>query len=169
MTDRAIGWLTMTLGGKVSGEGIIFLISMIPILELRGGLLAASPAFLDVPILRAIPICILGNLIPIPFILLLIEKVLDWMEKGPGFDKIAIWLRKKADKHKGQVEKYGFWGLVLFVGIPLPGTGAWTGSLVASLLHMKIRKSFPAILLGIMIATVIMSLLSYGLIGAILQ
>ena len=169
MTDRAIGWLTMTLGGKVAGEGIIFLISMIPILELRGGLLAASPAFLDVPILRAIPICILGNLIPIPFILLLIEKVLDWMEKVPGFDKIAIWLRKKADKHKGQVEKYGFWGLVLFVGIPLPGTGAWTGSLVASLLHMKIRKSFPAILLGIMIATVIMSLLSYGLIGAILQ
>ena len=169
MTDRAIGWLTMTLGGKVSGEGIIFLISMIPILELRGGLLAASPAFLDVPILRAIPICILGNLIPIPFLLLLIEKVLDWMEKVPGFDKIAIWLRKKADKHKGQVEKYGFWGLVLFVGIPLPGTGAWTGSLVASLLHMKIRKSFPAILLGIMIATVIMSLLSYGLIGAILQ
>ncbi len=169
MTDRAIGWLTMTLGGKVSGEGIIFLISMITILELRGGLLAASPAFLDVPILRAIPICILGNLIPIPFILLLIEKVLDWMEKVPGFDKIAIWLRKKADKHKGQVEKYGFWGLVLFVGIPLPGTGAWTGSLVASLLHMKIRKSFPAILLGIMIATVIMSLLSYGLIGAILQ
>ena len=169
MTDRAIGWLTMTLGGKVSGEGIIFLISMIPILELRGGLLAASPAFLDVPILRAIPICILGNLIPIPFILLLIEKVLDWMEKVPGFDKIAIWLRKKADKHKGQVEKYGFWGLVLFVGIPLPGTGAWTGSLVASLLHMKIRKSFPAIFLGIMIATVIMSLLSYGLIGAILQ
>ena len=91
------------------------------------------------------------------------------MEKVPGFDKIAIWLRKKADKHKGQVEKYGFLGLVLFVGIPLPGTGAWTGSLVASLLHMKIRKSFPAILLGIMIATVIMSLLSYGLIGAILQ
>ena len=83
--------------------------------------------------------------------------------------EIQEWLRKKADKHKGQVEKYGFWGLVLFVGIPLPGTGAWTGSLVASLLHMKIRKSFPAILLGIMIATVIMSLLSYGLIGAILQ
>ena len=138
-------------------------------MELRGGLLAASPAFLDVPILRAIPICILGNLIPIPFILLLIEKVLDWMEKVPGFDKIAIWLRKKADKHKGQVEKYGFWGLVLFVGIPLPGPGAWTGSLVASVLHMRIRKSFPAILLGIMIATVIMSLLSYGLIGAILQ
>lgn len=157
MTDRAIGWLTMTLGGKVSGEGIIFLISMIPILELRGGLLAASPAFLDVPILRAIPICILGNLIPIPFILLLIEKVLDWMEKVPGFDKIAIWLRKKADKHKGQVEKYGFWGLVLFVGIPLPGTGAWTGALAAAFLDMPLRKAMPSIIAGVILAGCIMT------------
>ncbi|MDO5350909.1 MAG: small multi-drug export protein [Lachnospiraceae bacterium] len=167
MTDSLVQWLTAALGGKVSGEGIIFLISMVPILELRGGLLAASPALLNVPILRAIPICVIGNILPIPFILLLIEKVLDWMEGVPGLQKIAIWLRQKADKNKGQVEKYGFWGLVLFVGIPLPGTGAWTGSLVASLLHMKIRKSFPAILLGIVIATVIMSLLSYGLLGAL--
>ncbi|MDO4329478.1 MAG: small multi-drug export protein [Lachnospiraceae bacterium] len=167
MTDSLVQWLTAALGGKVSGELIIFLISMVPILELRGGLLAASPALLNVPILRAIPICIIGNILPIPFILLLIEKVLDWMEGVPGLQKIALWLRQKADKNKGQVEKYGFWGLVLFVGIPLPGTGAWTGSLVASLLHMKIRKSFPAILIGIVIATVIMSLLSYGLLGAL--
>ena len=89
------------------------------------------------------------------------------MERIPILDRIALWVREKADKHKGQVETYGFWGLVLFVGIPLPGTGAWTGSLVASLLHMKIRKSFPAILLGIIIATVIMSLLSYGLLGVL--
>ncbi len=167
MTDSLVQWLTAALGGKVSGEMIIFIISMIPILELRGGLLAASPALLNVPILRAIPICIIGNLLPIPFILLLIEKVLDLMEQIPFLDRIALWVRAKADKHKGQVETYGFWGLVLFVGIPLPGTGAWTGSLVASLLHMKIRKSFPAILLGIIIATVIMSLLSYGLLGAL--
>ncbi|MDO5415698.1 MAG: small multi-drug export protein [Lachnospiraceae bacterium] len=167
MTDSFVQWLTAALGGKISGEAIIFLISMIPILELRGGLLAASPALLNVPLLKAIPICILGNLIPIPFILLLIEKVLDWMELVPGLKKIALWVRAKADKHKGQVETYGFWGLVLFVGIPLPGTGAWTGSLVASLLHMKIRKSFPAILIGIVIATVIMSVLSYGLLGAL--
>lgn len=167
MTDSLVQWLTAALGGKVSGEAIIFIISMIPILELRGGLLAASPALLNVPILRAIPICIAGNLLPIPFILLLIEKVLDIMEQLPVLDRIALWVREKADKHKGQVETYGFWGLVLFVGIPLPGTGAWTGSLVASLLHMKIRKSFPAILLGIIIATVIMSLLSYGLLGGL--
>ena len=167
MADALVQWFTSNLSGMISKEGIIFIISMIPILELRGGLLAASPALLNVPILRAIPICIAGNLLPIPFILLLIEKVLDLMEQIPFLDRIALWVREKADKHKGQVETYGFWGLVLFVGIPLPGTGAWTGSLVASLLHMKLRKSFPAILLGIVLATIIMSLLSYGLLGAL--
>lgn len=167
MTDSLVQGLTAALGGKVSGEIIIFIISMIPILELRGGLLAASPALLNVPILRAIPICIIGNLLPIPFILLLIEKVLDLMEKIPGFCKIARWVRQKADKNKGQIEKFGFWGLALFVGIPLPGTGAWTGSLVAALLHMKFGKAIAAILVGIAMATIIMSLLSYGLLGAL--
>lgn len=167
MTDTLVQGLTAALGGKISKEAIIFIISMIPILELRGGLLAASPALLDVPILKAIPICIVGNLLPIPFILLLIEQVLIWMEQIPGLGRIALWLRQKADKNKGQVERYGFWGLVLFVGIPLPGTGAWTGSLVAALLHMRFRKAFAAILLGIAIATIIMSLLSYGLLGVL--
>ena len=167
MTDSLVQGLTAALGGKVSGEIIIFIISTIPILELRGGLLAASPALLNVPILRAIPICIIGNLLPIPFILLLIEKVLDLMEKIPGLCKIARWVRQKADKNKGQIEKFGFWGLALFVGIPLPGTGAWTGSLVAALLHMKFGKAIAAILVGIAMATIIMSLLSYGLLGAL--
>ena len=167
MTDSLVQGLTAALGGKVSGEIIIFIISMIPILELRGGLLAASPALLNVPILRAIPICIIGNLLPIPFILLVIEKVLDLMEKIPGLCKIARWVRQKADKNKGQIEKFGFWGLALFVGIPLPGTGAWTGSLVAALLHMKFGKAIAAILVGIAMATIIMSLLSYGLLGAL--
>lgn len=167
MTDTLVQGLASLLGGKVSGEVIIFIISMIPILELRGGLLAASPALLNVPILRAIPICVIGNLLPIPFILLLIERVLNVMEGIPGLGKVAVWVRQKADKNKGQIEKFGFWGLVLFVGIPLPGTGAWTGSLVAALLHMKFGKAIGAILCGIVMATVIMSLLSYGLLGAL--
>ena len=167
MTDTLVQGLASLLGGKVSGEVIIFIISMIPILELRGGLLAASPALLNVPILRAIPICVIGNLLPIPFILLLIEKILNDMERVPGLGKFAVWIRQKADKNKGQIENSGFWGLVLFVGIPLPGTGAWTGSLVAALLHMKFGKAIGAILIGIIMATVIMSLLSYGLLGAI--
>ncbi len=167
MTDTLVQGLASLLGGKVSGEVIIFIISMIPILELRGGLLAASPALLNVPILRAIPICVIGNLLPIPFILLLIERVLNVMEGIPGLGKVAVWIRQKADKNKGQIEKFGFWGLVLFVGIPLPGTGAWTGSLVAALLHMKFGKAIGAILCGIVMATVIMSLLSYGLLGTL--
>ena len=167
MTDTLVQGLASLLGGKVSGEVIIFIISMIPILELRGGLVAASPALLNVPILRAIPICVIGNLLPIPFILLLIERVLNVMEGIPGLGKVAVWVRQKADKNKGQIEKFGFWGLVLFVGIPLPGTGAWTGSLVAALLHMKFGKAIGAILCGIVMATVIMSLLSYGLLGAL--
>ena len=94
MTDSLVQWLTAALGQRVSKEAIIFIISMIPILELRGGLLAASPALLNVPILRAIPICIIGNLLPIPFILLLIEKVLDIMEQIPVLDRIALWVRE---------------------------------------------------------------------------
>lgn len=167
MTDSFVQWLTAALGDKISGEAIIFIISMIPILELRGGLLAASPALLNVPILKAIPICIIGNILPIPFILLLIEKIIDWMEEIPGLCRIARWLRNKADKNRGQIDRLGFWGLALFVGIPLPGTGAWTGSLVAALLHMRLRKSFPAILVGIVMATIIMSLISYGLLGVL--
>ena len=83
MTDSLVQWLTAVLGGKVSAEAVIFIISMIPVLELRGGLLAASPALLNIPIWKAVPLCILGNLLPIPFILLLIEKVLDFMEQVP--------------------------------------------------------------------------------------
>lgn len=167
MTDSLVQGLTTILGDKISSEAIIFIISMIPILELRGGLLAASPALLNVPILKAIPICIIGNVLPIPFILLLVERILNWMEHVSGLGSIARWLRQKADKNKGQIETYGFWGLALFVGIPLPGTGAWTGSLVAALLHMKFGKAMAAILTGIVMATVIMSLLSYGLLGVL--
>ncbi|MCD8222678.1 MAG: small multi-drug export protein [Clostridiales bacterium] len=167
MTTTFVQQITALLGGKISHEAIIFIISMIPVLELRGGLLAASPALLNVPILTAIPLCIIGNILPIPFILLLIERILIWMEGLPVLGRVALWLRNKADKNKGQIETYGFWGLVLFVGIPLPGTGAWTGSMVASLLHMSFRKAFAACILGIIMATVIMSIISYGLLGAL--
>lgn len=165
--DALVQWFTTNLTGVVSEEIIIFIISMIPILELRGGLLAASPALLDVPILRAIPICIIGNILPIPFILLLIRTILEWMKGVKIFRPIAMWLEEKAMSKKDQIEKYEFWGLALFVGIPLPGTGAWTGALIAALLHLDIKKAFAAILLGIAIATIIMSILSYGVLGAL--
>ncbi|MGN0986217.1 MAG: COG2426 family protein [Otoolea sp.] len=165
--DALVQWFTASLSGLVSKEAIIFIISMIPILELRGGLLAASPALLNVPILKAIPICIIGNILPIPLILLLIRSILEWMKKVSCFRSVALWLERKAMSKKDQIERYEFWGLVLFVGIPLPGTGAWTGALVAALLQMKFKKAFLAILLGIAIATVIMSVLSYGVLGVL--
>lgn len=165
--DALVQWFTANLSEFISKEAVIFIISMVPILELRGGLLAASPALLNVPIMQAIPICIIGNILPIPFILLLIRKILDWMKLVKVFRPIALWLENKAMSKKDQIEKYGFWGLVLFVGIPLPGTGAWTGSLIAALLRVRFETAFAAILIGIVIATVIMSILSYGVLGVI--
>lgn len=167
MTETVIQWFVSTLGGSAAKEVIVFLISMIPILELRGGLLAAGPAFLDIPILRAIPICIVGNIIPVPFILLMIRWIFKIMRKYKSLGKLVDKLENKAMSKKDQIEKYGFWGLVLFVGIPLPGTGAWTGSLIAALLGMKFKKAFPAVVIGIIVATVIMAVLSYGLLGVI--
>ena len=167
--DALVQWFTANLTGVVSKEIIIFIISMVPILELRGGLLAASPALLDVPILTAIPICVIGNILPIPFILLLIRRILEWMKTVKAFRSIALWLEEKAMSKKDQIEKYEFWGLVIFVGIPLPGTGAWTGALIAALLRLDIKKAFLAIMLGVVVATVIMSIISYGVLGALVR
>ena len=167
MKDALINWFILNLGGKVGKEFIIFLISMVPILELRGGLLAAGPAFLNIPMWQAIPICVIGNIIPIPFILLLITKIFDWMKGTKKLKPMVEKLEAKALSKSDKIEKYEFWGLVLFVGIPLPGTGAWTGSLIAALLGIRFRKSFPAICLGLVLATLIMTVLSYTIIGGI--
>ena len=142
MSEAMIDWFVSTLGGKIGKEFIAFIISMIPILELRGGLLAAGPAILDIPMWQAIPICVVGNLVPIPFILLLITKIFDWMKGTRKLKPIVEKLEKKAMSKSDQIEKYEFWGLVIFVGIPLPGTGAWTGALIAALLGIRFRKAF---------------------------
>ena len=169
MAEKLISFFMSIFAGKMDSGILCFIISLFPILELRGGLLAASPAFLDVPLIRALPLCIIGNLLPIPFVLLLIEKIIILLERGKHTGRIAGWLRAKVDKNKAQIEKYGFWGLVLFVGIPLPGTGAWTGSLIASLLDVDIKKSSLAIFCGIIMATVIMYVVSYGVLGSLVH
>ena len=155
-----------TLGRYVSKELVVFIISMIPILELRGGLIVSS--LLQVPITRAIPFCIVGNIIPIPFILLFIKQVFKWLKKIKLFRGIIEKLENRAMRKSDNIKRYEFWGLVLFVGIPLPGTGAWTGSLIAALLDVDFKKAVLAELLGIAIATVIMSVFSYGLLGVLL-
>ena len=167
MSEAMIDWFVSTLGGKIGKEFIAFIISMIHILELRGGLLAAGPAILDIPMWQAIPICVVGNLVPIPFILLLITKIFDWMKGTRKLKPIVEKLEKKAMSKSDQIEKYEFWGLVIFVGIPLPGTGAWTGALIAALLGIRFRKAFPAIVLGVCLAAFIMTVLSYGFLGAL--
>ena len=153
-----VQWFTDSLSQHISRELIIFIISMIPILELRGGLLAAS--LLKVSAAKAIPICIIGNIIPVPFILLLITPVFNWMKGTKTFKPLVDKLENRAMSRKDQIEKYEFWGLVLFVGIPLPGTGGWTGALLASLLHLDKKKSFIVISLGVFIAGLIITLLS---------
>lgn len=161
--DQITIWFASTLGQYISAEAVVFIISMTPILELRGGLLVAS--MLGVPLLTAIPICIIGNIIPIPFILLFIKKIFQWLKVVPFFNKIITKLENRAMGKSDSIKKGEFWGLALFVGIPLPGTGAWTGSLVAALLEIDFKKAIIAELIGIAIATVIMSIVSYGLLG----
>lgn len=145
-------------GGK---EVAIFIISLLPILELRGGLIAAR--ILGVKFIKAFIICYIANILPVPFILLFINYLFNKMSKWKPTKKIVDWLSNKTLKKKDQIDKYGYFGLFLFVGIPLPGTGAWTGSLLAILLNLDKKKSFVAIAIGVLAAGIIMSLLSYGI------
>ena len=161
--EALVHWFSQNLSQYISPEGAVFIISMIPLLELRGGLLAAS--LLKISAAKAIPLCIVGNIIPIPFILLFIRQIFKVLKKTKLFRGLIIRLENRAMKKSDQVKKYEFWGLMLFVGIPLPGIGAWTGSLIASLLEIDIKKSSMAILCGIIMATVIMYIVSYGLVG----
>lgn len=162
-----VQWFTDNLSQFISAEAVVFIISMIPILELRGGLLAAS--LLQIEAARAIPICIIGNIIPIPFILLFIRQIFKLMKKTKIFYGLIDKLEKRAMGKSDKIKKYEFWGLLLFVGIPLPGTGAWTGALIASLLEIDIKKSSLAILGGILLASVIMYVFSYLLVGSVVS
>ena len=169
----------------------IFLISLLPIIELRGAIPVG--AALGIPFYWNYLAAVVGNMLPVPFILLFIPKILDFLARFKAFRPIVEWVRKKAQKHSGKIVKNTaetsadavgaegenageaapkkkrfdgvFLGLLLFVMIPLPGTGAWTGALIASLFDLPKRRSFPAILLGVLGAGVIMCLASYGVVG----
>ena len=158
--------IVTSLSGKISKEFIVFLVSMIPLLELRGSILAAG--FMNMEFFPTFIAAVLGNMLPIPFILMFIQAIFKWMKKTKHLHKIPDWMEKKALSKSEQIEKYGYWGLFLFVAIPLPGTGAWTGSLIAVLLGMKRWKSLFFIFLGVLTAGLIMSLLAFGIIKNIL-
>lgn len=149
----------------VGREWCVFFCSLLPIIELRGAI--PLGAGFGLPWWETYLISVVGNLLPVPFILLFIKVVLTWMSKCRVklFRRVADWLFRKAEKNRGKVEKYAFWGLFLFVAIPLPGTGAWTGSLVAGVIDMKFWRAFLSVLLGVLSAGVVMTLLSYGVVS----
>ncbi len=152
-------WVSDHLG-FLPPQAIVLIISMLPLIELRGGIPMARLLMLPLP--QAILFSVIGNIIPIPFILLFIDKIFDWLRPTRLFGGFVKKLEERALNKSGNVAKAEFWGLVLFVGIPLPGTGGWTGALIASLLKIDLKKASAAILLGIAIAATIMSLISYG-------
>lgn len=139
---------------------VTFLLAMVPIIELRGALPVGVGMGLD-PLL-ATAIAIIGNLVPVPFILILMPKILALMRKWEWSRKFAVWLEKKAEKNRKKIDQYGWLGLVILVAVPLPGTGAWTGALVASCLEMKKRASMVAITAGVIIAGTIVMGVTYG-------
>ncbi len=140
---------------------LTFLVAMVPVVELRGAIPFGVVRGLN--LWTAIIASVLGNLVPVPFIILFIRRIFAWMRAHmPKLDGLVTRMEKKAEKNRAAVEKYAFWGLAILVAIPLPGTGAWTGALVAAMMEMRLKRAFPAIVIGVVIAGVIVSIVTYG-------
>ena len=136
-----------------------FLISMVPVVELRGGLPYGIVSGLSLPL--AAVSAILGNMLPVPFIIIFIERIFQWLRRNyPKMDSLIGRLEKRAEEKQETVDKYGWIGLVILVAIPLPGTGAWTGSLVAAVMRMKLQKAVPCVFLGVIIAAILMTIIT---------
>ncbi|MDY4255504.1 MAG: small multi-drug export protein [Oscillospiraceae bacterium] len=164
MTERLAQWFIDIFANKLGGEMTAFITSVMPVLECRGGMIVAK--IFDIPFIKAFLICYLGNMIPMPFILLFIRKILEFMKKHNILKKFIEKMEGRADKNRDKIMRYKQWGLLLFIAIPLPGTGGWTGSLFAALLDIDFKKALPIVALGVFIADLIMSVLTYG-VGAI--
>ncbi len=163
-------WLVglVGLGEAFAGYVYVLFISMLPIIELRGAIPVAY-AMRELNPVIAFFVAVIGNLIPVPFILLLIRKICEWMKTRKHLSAIPRFLERKVEKHKDSVTKYATWGLFIFVAIPLPGTGAWTGALIASFLNYKFKDAMISISGGVLTAGLIMSLFSYGLLDFIIN
>lgn len=152
----------MSIWNTLAGRALTtFFISMIPVVELRGAIPIGTAKGLT--LWAAICISIVGNLVPVPFIIIFIRKIFTWLRrKSGGLDRLVTRLEDRAAKKSGVVERYAFWGLFVLVAIPLPGTGAWTGALVAAMLDMRLKRAFPAIALGVVMAGAIVAFVTYG-------
>lgn len=157
--ESFISMLNDTL--HMNGQLFCFIVSLFPILELRGGLIAA--ALCNVPLWQAIPLCIAGNFLPIPFVVLFIEKLLKFLKKTKlsPVVKFVEFLEEKANKNAPKIMKHKTFGLTIFVGIPLPVTGAWTGGLVAGLFNFSLKQTFIATALGLCMSASIMTIITY--------
>lgn len=160
--DAVVQWFSTHLG-FMPPQVAVLLTSMLPIIELRGGIPLAR--LLELPLSQAIFFSVLGNIIPIPFILLFIRKIFDWLRPTKHVGKLVVKLENRAMKRSSGVSKAEFWGLMVFVGVPLPGTGGWTGALIAALLEIDIKKASLAILCGIAMAATIVAFIAYGIFG----
>ncbi len=144
---------------NIPSELALIFISMLPVVELRGGIVAAK--LMGVSLWVGFPVCILGNMLPIPFVLIFLNKVFAFLRRFKAFSGFLDFLDRKADKNKEKVQRYELLGLFILVAIPLPGTGAWTGALVANALNIPFKKAFPAIFAGVIGAGILMSIFSY--------
>ena len=152
----------MNFWGTYFGKILItFATAMVPVLELRAAIPYGVGAGLGLPV--SILVSIIGNLVPVPFIILFIRKIFAWLrEKSGKLDRLVTRLEKRADQKAEVVHRYEFWGLVLLVAIPLPGTGAWTGALVAAMMNLRMKKAVPASAIGVVIAAAVVSILVFG-------
>ena len=159
-----LDWLTGTDAGKMCAT---FFISMLPVGELRIGLPYGIAQGLEYPL--ALMAALLGNMAPVPFIIVYIKRIFEWMRNHmPRMNAFVTRMERKADLKRDTIDKYGHWGLLLFVAIPLPGTGAWTAALIAALLDIRTAKAVPVILIGVCLAAAIMTLVTYGVIHIVL-
>ena len=151
-------WLTETSAGEFT---LTMLVSMIPVVELRGGIPFGVATGL--PVWAAFLAAVIGNLIPVPFIIVYIRRIFQWMRRRiPALNRMVDSLERKAHLKGQKVTKYKYLGLMLFVAVPLPGTGAWTGSLAAAFLDMPLRKAIPSVVAGVLMAGMAISILTYG-------
>ena len=153
-----LDWLTQTTGGDFV---MTMLVSMVPVIELRGGIPYGVAAGL--PVWLAYIAAFIGNLIPVPFILVYIRQIFKWIRRHmPKLNNFIDKLEKKAHLKGSTMQKYQYLGLAIFIAIPLPGTGAWTGALAAAFLDMRMKKAFPAAVLGVAVAGLLISILTFG-------
>lgn len=158
MTDFIVEAIT---GADVGKYLATFIISMIPVIELRGAI--PIGVSLGLSHAEAMGISIIGNMLPVPFIILFIRPIFRWMTKKSGkLARLAEKLEAKAEGKWDRIHRYQFFALTIFVAIPLPGTGAWSGALIAAVMNMRLRNALPSILLGVLIAGILVSGITYG-------